>query len=228
MAAQPALPPNGDPSALRLHVEYTASLVDSPALDIWQVRIQAGEASVGSLRAVRGLYGGPPEGTDMRNEGCSLMDGMPDVHWVAADGQEILFEGNEHLADLRSRFSAQGGLCAVVADQLLSDQEVGLREWGSRHVLVFDQLTLSAPWNDPAIAACAISSVASRAALGDFLLVFPARTAPAETDTALLEAAGCVLWAEQYTDDLYCLDTKFDQGEGVADAWESLLSRVRH
>ncbi|MFH0245870.1 hypothetical protein ACGRHY_26435 [Streptomyces sp. HK10] len=156
------------------------------------------------------------------------MDGTPDAHWVATDGQEILFEGNEHLADLRSRFSAQGGLCAVVADQLLSDQEVGLREWGSRHVLVFDQLTLSAPWNDPATAACVISSVASRAAPGDFLLVFPARAAPAETDTALLEAAGCVLWAEQYTDDLYCLDTKFDQGEGVADAWESLLSRVRH
>ncbi|MEU3657732.1 hypothetical protein AB0E67_34245 [Streptomyces sp. NPDC032161] len=227
MAAQRALPPNGDPSALRLHVEYTAALVDSPALDIWQVRIQAGETPVGSLRAVRGLYGGPPEGTDTWNEGCSLMDGTPDAHWVATDGQEILFEGNEHLADLRSRFSAQGGLCAVVADQLLSDQEVGLREWGSRHVLVFDQLTLSAPWNDPATAACVISSAASRAAPGDFL-VFPARTAPAETDTALLEAAGCVLWAEQYTDDLYCLDTKFDQGEGVADAWESLLSRVRH
>lgn len=228
MTAQPAFPPNGDPRALRLRVEYTASLVDSPTLDIWQVQIQAGENSVGSLRAVRGLYGGPQEGRDTWNEGCSLMEGIPSVDLAAAAEQDFLVEGDEHLADLRSRFSAQGGICALVADQLLSDVAVGLREWGSRHVLVFDQLSLSAPWNDPATAACVISSVASRAAAGDFLLVFPARTTAAEGDTALLEAAGSLLWAEQHTDDLYCLDTRFDQQEGAADAWESLLSRVPH
>lgn len=75
--------------------------------------------------------------------------------------------------------------------------------------------------------ACVISSVAGRAATGDFLLVFPAATATGAGNTALLEAAGHLLWAEQYTDDLYCLDTKFDHGEGVAEGWELLLSRVR-
>ncbi|MFI1855546.1 hypothetical protein [Streptomyces sp. NPDC020480] len=228
MAAQPPAATTPDPSGLRLRVEYTASLVDSPVLDTWQVQIQAGGDPVGSLRAVRGLYGdGPQIGTDTWNEGCSVMDGVPSVDLAAAAEQDFTFEGDEQLAEFRSRFSARGGLCAVVAEQLLSDVAVGLREWGSRHVLVFDQLSLSAPWHDPVTAACVISSVASRAAAGDFLLVFPARTATAETDTALLEAAGSLLWAEQHTDDLYCLDTRFDQGEGVAQAWESLLSRVR-
>ena len=67
-----------------------------------------------------------------------------------------------------------------------------------------------------------------RAASGDFLLVFPAGTVTGGGDTALLEAAGRLLWAEPwYTDDLYYLDTKFDHGEGVAEAWELLHSRVR-
>ncbi|MEU5036061.1 hypothetical protein AB0G48_18165 [Streptomyces rubiginosohelvolus] len=224
MTVQPTPPLAGDPSVLRLRVEYTAALLNSTELDTWQVQIQAGDTCVGSLRAVRGLYGGPPERTDTWDE-CYL---IPGVRRVASDEQEVSFEADEHLAGLRARFAARGGLCAMVAEQLLGPAEVGLREWGSRHVLVFEQLTLSAPFNDRATAACVISSVARRAADGDFLLVFPARTAGTDTGTALLESAGRMLWAEQHSEDLYCLDTKFDQGEGHADAWESLLSRVRH
>lgn len=229
MTIQPTAVIASDPSGLTLRVEHTAPLLDLPVLDIWQVQIQAQGNLVGSLRAVRGLYGddGLHDRTDTQNEMCSVMDGLPSVNLAAAAELDFWPEEDKQLADLRSRLSARGGFCAVVAEQLLSDEAVGLREWGSRNVVIFDQLSLAAPWNDPVTTACVISSVAGRAATGDFLLVFPAGTATAEGDTALLEAAGRLLWAEQYTDDLYCLDTKFDHGEGVAEAWELLLSRVR-
>ncbi|MGW2425186.1 hypothetical protein ACWC0C_39105 [Streptomyces sp. NPDC001709] len=227
MTIQPTASITTDPTGLTLRVEYTASLLDLPVLDIWQVQIQAEGNPVGSLRAVRGLYGGGPQEAETWNEGCSVMDGVLSVDMAAAAEQDLVPEEDEQLADLRSRLSARGGICAVVAEQLLSDEAVGLREWGSRNVLVFDQFSLSAPWNDPVTAACVISSVVGQAAAGDFLLVFPAGTVTGGGDTALLEAGGRLLWAEQYTDDLYCLDTKFDHGEGTAEAWELLLSRVR-
>ncbi|MEW2493764.1 hypothetical protein AB0942_09475 [Streptomyces nodosus] len=229
MTTQPTAKAATDPTGLTLRVEHTAPLLDLPVLDIWQVQIQAEGNPVGSLRAVRGLYrGGLQEEADTWNEGCSVMEGVPSIDLAAAAEQDLFPEEDEQLADLRSRFSARGGFCALVAEQILSDEAVGLREWGSRNVLVFDQFSLSAPWNDPATAACVISSVADRAATGDFLLVFPAGTAMGIGDAALLEAGGRLLWAEPWdTDDLYCLDTKFDHGEGVAEAWELLHSRVR-
>ncbi|MFI5689878.1 hypothetical protein [Streptomyces sp. NPDC051636] len=160
--------------------------------------------------------------------GCSIIDGIPSIDLAAAAEQDLFPEEDKQLADLRSRLSAWGGICALVAEQMLTDEAVGLREWGSRNVLVFDQFSLSAPWNDPATAACVISAVADQAASGDFLLVFPARTVTGGGDTALVEAGGSLLWAEPwYTDDLYYLDTKFDYGEGAAEAWELLHSRVR-
>ena len=228
MTTQPTAAITTDPTGLTLRVEHTAPLLDLHVLDIWQVQIQADGNPVGSLRAVRGLYrGSPQEGTDTWNEMCSVMDGVPSVDLAAAAEQDFFPEEDKQLADLRSQLSARGGFCAVVAEQLLSDEAVGLREWGSRNVLVFDQFSLSAPWNDPATAACVISSVAGWAAAGDFLLAFPAGTVTGGGDTALLEAAGRLLWAESYTDDLCCLDTKFDHGEGDAEAWELLRSRVR-
>ncbi|MFF5018981.1 hypothetical protein [Streptomyces sp. NPDC001165] len=228
MTPQPTAAITTDPTRLTLRVEHTAPLLDLPVLDIWQVQIQAEGNPVGSLRAVRALYGGGPQnGAYTWNEGCSVMDGVPSLDLAAAAEQDLFPEEDKQLADLRSRLSAWGGFCAVVAEQLLSDEAVGLREWGSRNVLVFDQFSLSAPWNDPVTTACVISSVVGQAAAGDFLLVFPAGTVTGGGDTALLEAGGRLLWAEQYTDHLYCLDTKFDQGEGTAEAWELMLSRVR-
>ncbi|MFD4243609.1 hypothetical protein ACFWP3_18730 [Streptomyces sp. NPDC058525] len=227
MTNQPADGTSTDPTRLTLRVEHTAPLVDGSGLDLWQVQIQADGDPVGSLRAVRGLYGGARQDeTDEWGETCSVMEGVPSIDLAAAAEQDWFPEQDEHLAELRSRLSAWGGSCAVVAEQLLSDEAVGLREFGSRSVLVFDQLSLSAPWNDPVTAACVISSVTGRAASGDFLLVFPAGTATRGADAALLEEAGRLLWAEQYSDDLYCLDLKFDHGEGLAEAWELLLARV--
>lgn len=227
MTNQPADASSPDPTRLTLRVEHTAPLVDVPGLDLWQVQIQADGEPVGSLRAVRGLYeGARQDETDEWGEACSVMEGMPSIDLAAAAEQDWFPEEDEQLAKLRSRLSAWGGSCAVVAEQLLSDEAVGLREWGSRNVLVFDQFSLSAPWNDPVTVACVISSVAGRAAGGDFLLVFPAGTTTGGTDAALLEEAGRLLWAEQYSDDLYCLDLKFDHGEGLAEAWEQLLARV--
>ncbi|MFB6984646.1 hypothetical protein ACNPQN_39135 [Streptomyces sp. NPDC056297] len=227
MTNQPADATTTDPTSLSLRVEHTAPLVDLPGLDLWQVQIQADGNPVGSLRAVRGLYGGArQDGTDPWNETCSVMEGVPSIDLAAAAEQDLFPEEDKELAHLRSRLSAWGGSCAVVAEQLLSDDAVGLREWGSRNVLVFDQFSLSVPWNEPVTAACVISAVADQAAGGDFLLVFPAGTATETSDTALLGKAGRLLWAEQYTDDLYCLDTKFDPGEGTAEAWELLLARV--
>ncbi|MGW2652201.1 hypothetical protein ACWC1D_00845 [Streptomyces sp. NPDC001478] len=229
MTTQPTAETTTDPTGLTLRVEHTAPLLDLPVLDIWQVQIQAEGNPVGSLRAIRGLYGGDPrDGAYAWDEGCSVMDGVPSIDMAAAAERDLFAEQDEQLADLRSRFFARGGFCALVAEQILTDEAVGLREWASRNVLVFDQFSLSAPWNDPATAACVISSVADRAASGDFLLVFPAGTVTGIGDAALLEAGGRLLWAEPWdTDDLCCLDTKFDHGEGVAEAWELLHSRVR-
>ncbi|MCQ1577200.1 hypothetical protein [Streptomyces parvus] len=229
MTTQPTAELTTDPTGLTLHVEHTAPLLDLPVLDIWQVQIRAEGLPVGSVRAVRGLYGdGTQDREEMWGEGCSVMGGIPSIDLAAAAEQDLFPEEDTQLAELRSRFAARGGICALVAEQMLTDEAVGLREWGSRNVLVFDQFSLSAPWNDPVTAACVISSVADQAASGDFLLVFPARTVTGGGDTALLEAGGSMLWAEPwYTDDLYYLDTKFDQGEGAAEAWELLHSRVR-
>ncbi|MFB7836123.1 hypothetical protein [Streptomyces sp. NPDC056056] len=228
MTDQPADATSTDPTRLTLRVEHTAPLIDVPGLDLWLVQIQADGEPVGSLRAVRGLYAGTrqDESDYEWGEPCSVMEGMPSIDLAAASEQDWLPEEDKQLAELRSRLSAWGGHCAVVAEQLLSDEAVGLREFGSLNVLVFDQFSLSAPWNDPVTAACAISAVAGRAAGGDFLLVFPAGTGTGGPDAALLEEAGRLLWAEQYSDDLYCLDLKFDHGEGLAEAWEQLLARV--
>ncbi|MFD3761981.1 hypothetical protein [Streptomyces sp. NPDC058622] len=228
MTNQPADATSTDPTRLTLRVEHTAPLVDVPGLDLWQVQIQADGDPVGSLRAVRGLYAGarPDETDDEWGETCSVIEGMPSIDLAAAAEQDWFPEEDKQLAELRSRLSAWGGSCAVVAEQLLSDDAVGLREFGSLNVLVFDQFSLSAPWNDPVTAACVISAVADRAAGGDFLLVFPAGTATGGADAALLEEAGRLLWAEQHSDDLYCLDLKFDHGEGLAETWELLLARV--
>ncbi|QDN54162.1 hypothetical protein [Streptomyces sp. S1D4-20] len=218
MTIQPAAAVVGDPATLTLQFQHTAQLVDPSWLEIWQVQICADGKPVGSLRAVNGLYGsgGLQARREIRGPSC------PEA-WEF-DDQEDLFspEGDAQLDRLRSRLSSQGGLCAVVAQQILSDVEVGLREWGSLNVFVFDQLSLSAPFNVPPIAAAVAASVSDLVAADDSLLVFPTGTVTEGGDTALLEAAGRLLWAEQFSDDLCFLDTKFDQREGVAEVRELL------
>lgn len=95
-------------------------------------------------------------------------------------------------------------------------------------MLVFDQLSLCAPWDDPVVAAGVVAAVVDQAATRDCLVVFPTGAAAEEADLALLEAAGSLLWAEPFSDDTQCFDTKFDDhGEGVAEVEELLMSRVR-
>jgi len=228
MTLQPAAVVAGDPSSLTLHFQHTAQFLDVSALEIWEVQISADGKPVGSLRAIRGLHcsgGGAEAGTDAQKDLCSEAGEVNDLEesWPLDEAQEA------QLDNLRSQLSAQGGFCALVAEQLLSDDAVGLRDWGSLNVLVFDQLSLSAPWDDPLIAAAVAASVVDWAAAGAFLVIFPAGTAAEGADAALLEAAGRLLWAEPpvLSDDLCFLDTKFDQGEGVAEVRELLLSRVR-
>ncbi|MEW2490817.1 hypothetical protein [Streptomyces sp. NPDC048411] len=207
-----------DPAGLTLDFQHTTPLLGLSATEIWQVQIRADGAPVGRLRAVLTPYrgGGSPQT-------------LTDSEYSHCTGGELIYEDAEdwfpdvkQLDSLRSRLSAQGGFCAQVAEQLLSESAVGLRDFGSLNVLVFDQLSLSAPWDDPTVAAGVVAFVVDQVAVADLLVVFPAGAA-----ADLLAAAGSLLWAEQFSDDTQCLDTKFDHGEGVAEVRELLLSRVR-
>ncbi|MCX4538972.1 hypothetical protein OHA79_44785 (plasmid) [Streptomyces sp. NBC_00841] len=221
MTTQPATV--ADPAGLTLDFQHTTPLLGLSATEIWQVQIRADGAPVGSLRAVLTPYrggGSPQPGTDSEYSHCTRGE-------LIYEDVEEWFPDVKQLDSLRSRLSAQGGFCAQVAEQLLSEGAVGLREFGSLNVLVFDHLSLSAPWDDPTVAAGVVALVVDQVAVADLLVVFPAGAAAEEAGADLLAAAGSLLWAEQFSDDTQCLDTKFDHGEGVAEVRELLLSRVR-
>ncbi|MFI5867096.1 hypothetical protein [Streptomyces sp. NPDC051546] len=228
MTSQPTAASAADPRELTLDIQHTIPLLGPSTTEIWQVQLHAGGTPVGSLRAVLNVHraNGRAQSPYSHCFGDDLDEADDFLDTDEADGFPLLAE--EQLNVLRSRLSAHGGFYALAADQLLGEDALGLREFGSLSMLVFDQLTLTAPWDDPTIAAAVIASVIDEAAVTDCLVVLPAGAAAEQPGAGLLAAAGPSLWAEQLSDDTQSLDTKFDEGEGIAEVRETLHARIGH
>src|SRR3954469_20937243 len=111
-------------------------LLGPSTTEAWQVQIHSAGTPVGSLRAVLNIHQADrPESAYSHCFGGDL---------VYEEADEFLLPDEEELDDLRLRLSAHGGFYALAADQLLDNAALGVREFGSLSMLVFDQLSLTA------------------------------------------------------------------------------------
>ncbi|MFI1441357.1 hypothetical protein [Streptomyces fructofermentans] len=136
--------------------------------------------------------------------------------------------------ELRERLTDEGHFLAEVAQQLMepdgsftSDFDELVRE--PDRLLILDRCRMTPPWDDALTVAAVVTAVVDRLTDHHFVVVLPRGGASDNAGTRLLEQAGRVLDAVEFTDRLLVADTSTGPFEAAAcRVRDRLIDRFRH
>jgi hypothetical protein len=135
---------------------------------------------------------------------------------------------------LRERLTDEGSFLAVVAQQLLNPDRsftAAFDELVKRpeYMLIFDRCEMVPPWDDALTVAGVVAAAIDRLTDNSFVLVFPRHGAHGGVGAQLLEQAGTLLAAVEFTDELLVLDTTTGALAGASiRVRDRLIDRARH
>ncbi|WP_326581592.1 hypothetical protein OIE69_44610 (plasmid) [Actinacidiphila glaucinigra] len=114
--------------------------------------------------------------------------------------------------DLRERLTDEGSFVAEVAQQLLDPDGAFSESFEEMievpgNVLILDRCEMTPPWDDPLTVAGVAAAAVDRLTDNYFVVVFPRDGAPGSVGAQLLEQAGTLLAAVEFSDELLILDT---------------------
>ncbi|MGW2347418.1 hypothetical protein [Actinacidiphila glaucinigra] len=136
--------------------------------------------------------------------------------------------------DLRERLTDEGSFTAEVARRILRPDGAFTDDFDdliqrAGYLLVLDRCEMKPPWDDPLTVAGVVTSVIDRLTDTFFAVVLPRAGAPGSVGAHLLEPAGRMPAAVEFTDELLILDTSRAPLAGAAiRVRDRLIDRSRH
>ncbi|WP_240657953.1 hypothetical protein [Streptomyces populi] len=136
--------------------------------------------------------------------------------------------------DLRERLTDEGSFLAEVARQLLDPDGAFIQDFDEMvkrpdYMLVLDRCEMVPPWDDALTVAGVVAAAVGRLTDGSFAVVFPRSGAPGSVGAQLLEQAGTLLAAVEFTGELLVLDTSTGAlADAAVRVRDRLIDRVRH